>query len=111
MSPHIIKQREWQSVEKRLSSDDFLVLLDEKGEMMPSVDFSQKIEKWMLQSPRRIIFLVAGAFGAADEMKRRSDFQLSLSKMTFSHQMVRLFFVEQLYRAFTIIRHEKYHNL
>jgi len=104
-------EREAELVLAKLSSSDYLVLLDELGDTMTSVKFSAFIEKLALQSTRKIVFLVAGAFGASAKLKKRSNRMLSFSKMTFSHQMIRLFFVEQLYRAYTILRNEKYHNL
>jgi len=81
------------------------------GKSYTSVKFANQIQKWINNSPRRIIFLVAGAFGAGESLKARANTKLSLSEMTFSHQMIRLFFTEQLYRAFTILKNEKYHNI
>lgn len=104
------KQREYELIINKLSTSDYLVLLDEIGEMHTSEKFSKVIEKLQLNASKRVIFLVAGAFGAHELLQKRADKMLSLSKMTFSHQMIRLFFLEQLYRAFTIIRNEKYHN-
>jgi len=104
------KQRECEVILSKLTNSDYLVLLDEKGEMFTSEKFATQIEKFQMQSSKKIIFLVAGAFGADDKLQKRADKLISLSKMTFSHQMIRLFFVEQLYRAFTILRNEKYHN-
>lgn len=104
------KSRECDVILAKLSPADFLILLDEKGEMFSSEKFAKQIEKLQMQSSKRIIFLIAGAFGASDKLQQRADKMLSLSKMTFSHQMIRVFFLEQLYRAFTILRNEKYHN-
>lgn len=104
------KLREAEVVISKLTNSDYLVLLDEIGEMFTSEKFAQQINKLQMQSSRRIIFLVAGAFGADKKLQSRADKMISLSKMTFSHQMIRLFFVEQLYRAFTILKNEKYHN-
>jgi len=104
------KQREADLILPKISNSDYFVLLDEIGEMYTSEKFAEQINKWQMQGSRRIIFLVAGAFGADQKLKDRADKLLSLSKMTFSHQMIRLFFLEQLYRAFTILRNEKYHN-
>ena len=97
-------------INNKLASSDYLILLDEIGEMYSSEKFSKLIEKLQLNASKRVIFLVAGAFGAHGLLQKRADKLLSLSQMTFSHQMIRLFFLEQLYRAFTIIRNEKYHN-
>jgi 23S rRNA (pseudouridine1915-N3)-methyltransferase len=105
------KQREYDLINSKLSTSDYLILLDEIGEMYTSQKFSKVIEKLQLNSSKKIIFLVAGAFGAHKLLQKRADKMLSLSQMTFSHQMIRLFFLEQLYRAFTIIRNEKYHNV
>ena len=103
-------QREAELISSKLTNSDFLILLDEKGEMFTSEKFAEQLNKMQMQGSRRLIFLVAGAFGADQKLKERANKLLSLSKMTFSHQMIRLFFVEQLYRAFTILRNEKYHN-
>ena len=104
------KMREFDLIINKLSASDYLVLLDEIGETYSSERFAKVIEKLQLNPSKRVIFLVAGAFGAHELLQKRADKLLSLSKMTFSHQMIRLFFLEQLYRAFTIIRNEKYHN-
>jgi len=104
------KSREGKLILDRLSVSDYLVLLDEVGDTFSSTQFAKAVEKLQHSGSKRIIFLVAGAFGAHSTVQQRADKLLSLSKMTFSHQMVRLFFLEQLYRAFTIIRNEKYHN-
>ncbi|MFL2574605.1 MAG: 23S rRNA (pseudouridine(1915)-N(3))-methyltransferase RlmH [Flavobacteriales bacterium] len=105
-----LKKSEGQMVMKYLNSSDYVVLLDENGKSYSSIDFSKKIEKFMLNSFKRIVFVIGGAFGFSDELYSRCNEKVSLSNMTFSHQMVRLFFVEQLYRAFTIINNEKYHH-
>ena len=104
------KLKEAKLIKKQIIQGDYIVLLDEKGKSYNSIDFSSKIESFMMKSFKRIVFVVGGPYGFSDEMYSISNEKLSLSKMTFSHQMVRLFFVEQLYRAFTIIRNEKYHN-
>jgi len=104
------KARESEMILSKISNGDYLILLDEAGKEFSSEKFAAKIEQFQLRSTQKIIFLVAGAFGADKALKERANLLLSLSKMTFSHQMVRLFFLEQLYRAFTIIKNEKYHN-
>ena len=93
------------------SPDDCLVLLDENGQPFTSVELAHWLDKRLAASQRRIILLIGGAFGFAPEIYSRADFQLSLSRLTFSHQMARLFLLEQLYRAMTILRNEPYHNL
>ena len=107
---NILKQEEGKIVLSRLSNDDYLVLLDEKGQQFSSVELARWMEQRLASSQRRLVFLIGGAFGFAPEVYSRANAQLSLSRLTFSHQMVRLFFLEQLYRAMTILRNEPYHN-
>jgi 23S rRNA (pseudouridine1915-N3)-methyltransferase len=89
---------------------DQLVLLDEKGKSFSSADFSNFLNQKLLSRTKRLVFVIGGAFGFSEEVYKRTDFELSISKMTFSHQMIRLIFKEQLYRAFTILKGEKYHH-
>ncbi|MBB4077941.1 23S rRNA (pseudouridine1915-N3)-methyltransferase [Lewinella aquimaris] len=103
--------KEAELIESRIAPEDRLVLLDEAGELLSSVEFATYMEKELQRPARRLVFLVGGAYGFAPSVYQRADAKLSLSKMTFSHQMVRLFFTEQLYRAMTILRNEKYHNV
>jgi 23S rRNA (pseudouridine1915-N3)-methyltransferase len=103
------KTLEEQEVLKHLSQNDYVILLDENGAEYGSVNFSKYIQK-RLNSGRDIIFVIGGPFGFSERMYERADSKIALSKMTFSHQMVRLFFVEQLYRSFTILKGEKYHH-
>lgn len=105
-----LKIKEGELIHKRIKNEDFLILLDEKGDSLSSRDFANYLEKKLANSRKRIIFLVGGAFGFSKEIYSRANAKLSLSKMTFSHQMIRLFFLEQLYRAMTILRNEPYHN-
>lgn len=93
-----------------IQPDDFLVLLDENGKSFRSVDFAEFLGKHQVSSTRRVVFAIGGAYGWGEAIKKRADLLLSFSAMTFSHQMIRLFFTEQLYRAFTILKGEKYHN-
>lgn len=93
-----------------LADKEDIFLLDEGGKTFSSVEFSQFMEKKMMSSCRELVFVVGGPWGFSPEVKNRAKGEISLSKMTFSHQMVRLLFVEQLYRAFTIIKGEPYHN-
>jgi 23S rRNA (pseudouridine1915-N3)-methyltransferase len=95
---------------KALQDSDFLVLLDENGNYWSSRGFSEQLQKWMNTGPKRLVFLVGGAFGFHEDIRKRSQSSLSLSKMTFSHQIIRPIFLEQLYRAFTILKNEPYHN-
>ncbi len=95
-----------QSVEK----SDCLILLDERGKELTSRGFSELIERRAVASTQTLIFAVGGPYGFADDVYARADSLLSFSKMTFSHEMIRLFFVEQLYRAHTILRNEPYHH-
>ncbi len=110
LNPEQLKQKEGEAVFSKLKKDDFIVLLDEKGKQLTSVEFSTFMEQRLQMGSRRLVFLIGGAWGFSEELYQRADFKLSLSKMTFSHQMVRLFFLEQLYRAMTILRGENYHN-
>ena len=109
-SPDDIKEREATLLLKQLEKCDRVVLLDEHGTEHTSVGFSQFLQKQMNAGVRNLAFVVGGAFGFAPSVYSAAGDKISLSKMTFNHQMVRLFFLEQLYRAFTIIRHEPYHN-
>lgn len=93
-----------------IDKSDFLVLLDEHGKEHTSMQFSNYIQKRMLSGIKRIVFLIGGPYGFSQEVYDRSDDKVSFSKMTFNHEMIRLIFTEQLYRAFTIINHEPYHH-
>jgi 23S rRNA (pseudouridine1915-N3)-methyltransferase len=107
----ILMEKEADQFLKYIKDEDFLVLCDEKGKLLTSVEMSELISKKMTESTKKMIFLIGGAFGVSDAIRKRSNFILSLSKMTFSHQMIRLFLTEQVYRAYTIIKNEKYHNI
>jgi len=102
--------KEGEKVLQKLIPQDYLILLDEGGKEFSSVQFSQFIEKELNKSYKKLIFLVGGAFGFSPDLQHRANLKISLSKMTFSHQMVRLFFLEQIYRGFTILNNEPYHN-
>ena len=104
------KEREAALILRHIEKCDRVVLLDEHGMQHTSVEFSKYLQKQMNAGVRNLAFVVGGAFGFADSVYAAANDKLSLSKMTFNHQMVRLFFVEQLYRAFTIQRNEPYHN-
>ena len=105
-----LKNLECKQILKNLHQGDFLILLDENGKHYDSVGFSKFLENQLMLSHKRIIFLIGGAYGFSEEIYKRSNSKIALSKMTFSHQMVRLLFIEQHYRAFTIIRNEPYHH-
>ena len=109
-SPDDIKEREGLLILKQLEKIDTLVLLDEHGKEYTSVGFSEYLQKQMNAGTRTLAFVIGGAFGFSPAVYAAAHHKISLSQMTFNHQMVRLFFTEQLYRAFTILRHEKYHN-
>jgi len=104
-----IKEREGALILSALRQGTRLILLDERGKEMRSLEFSAYIEK-LLSGGRDVTFAVGGAYGFSEEVYERADSMISLSKMTFSHQMVRTVFAEQLYRAFTIIKGEPYHH-
>lgn len=105
-----LKEKEGEYLLGRLKPDDLLVLLDEQGKAYTSVAFAAYLDRQLQMPQRRLIFQVGGAYGFSEAVYQRANARLSLSKMTFSHQMVRLFFLEQLYRAMTILRNEPYHN-
>ena len=104
------KNREGKKIVEQVGNDDCCVLLDERGVQYGTVEFAEWINKQMIISPKRIVFVVGGPYGFSEEVYQRADFKISLSKMTFPHQLVRLLFLEQLYRAFTIIKGEPYHH-
>ena len=105
-----IKQKEGELVLKELRPSDELILLDEHGREFRSLEFASFLEQKMASSSRDIVFLIGGAYGFSPEVYSRADSKISLSKMTYSHQLVRTIFAEQLYRAFTIIKGEPYHH-
>lgn len=105
------KQKEGELIMKQVQSPDKVILLDENGKEYNSVDFSGFIQQQMNSGIKNLIFIVGGPYGFSDEVYKRANGKISLSKMTFSHQMVRLFFVEQLYRAMTILKNEPYHHV
>jgi 23S rRNA (pseudouridine1915-N3)-methyltransferase len=103
------KQREGELILKSVSPQDRMILLDEYGKQYRSIDFAQQLNTWF-NSGQNIVFVIGGPYGFSNEVYARANFMLSLSQMTFSHQMIRLLFVEQLYRAFTILHNEPYHH-
>jgi 23S rRNA (pseudouridine1915-N3)-methyltransferase len=105
-----LKKREEEEILNKLSPSDRIILLDENGREMASRPFSQFLSRELGGTAKRLVFVIAGAYGAGEELKKRAGATLSLSKMTFSHQLVRLVFLEQLYRGLTILRGEPYHH-
>lgn len=110
LRPEELKEREGQLILKQLEKVDMAVLLDEHGKEYTSVGFAEYLQKQMNSGVRTLAFVIGGAYGFSPAVYAAAQHKISLSQMTFNHQMVRLFFVEQLYRAHTILRHEKYHN-
>ena len=103
-------RREGELIISKIEKNEEVVLLDDKGVEFTSIKFAQFINQKMIQSTRCLTFIIGGAYGFSDEVYTRANAKLSLSKMTFSHQMVRMIFKEQLYRALTILKGEKYHH-
>lgn len=104
------KEKEGELLQKQLRDGDYIVLLDEGGKELRSIEFAVYLEKKQSQVARRLVFVVGGPYGFSPTLYKLAKEKISLSKMTFSHQMIRLFFVEQLYRAMTILRGEPYHH-
>jgi 23S rRNA (pseudouridine1915-N3)-methyltransferase len=105
-----LKKQEGQLILKNVQPSDLVILLDEGGKTFSSRQFSAFLEKQMLTGVRRLVFVIGGAWGFSEEVYQRAGLKVSLSQMTFSHQMVRLIFAEQLYRALTILKGEPYHH-
>lgn len=104
------KEKEGELILSRLSPTDQLILLDENGKNFSSVGFSGELQKKMNSGIKSLVFVIGGPYGFSPEVYAKAQGKISLSLMTFSHQMVRLFFTEQVYRAFTILRNEPYHH-
>ncbi len=110
MPLHEQKLREGKKITQSISAEDYIILLDERGKELRTVDFAAFLERKFMASGKRVVFIIGGPWGFSDEVYERADFMLSLSKMTFPHQLVRLLFLEQLYRSFTILKGEPYHH-
>lgn len=110
LSPDQVREKEASLLLQRVPEHAFVVLLDEKGKEMRSVAFAEWLQQRFNAGYKELIFIVGGAYGFDDKVKKRASMTLSLSVMTFSHQIVRVIFMEQLYRAMTILRNEPYHN-
>ena len=104
------RDAEAEAILRQIGEGDFVALLDERGEQMRSVEFALWLQKRMNSGLKRLVLVVGGPYGFSEAVYARADCRLSLSKMTFSHQIVRAIFAEQLYRAFTILRNEPYHH-
>lgn len=110
LSPDLLKKEEAKLFLNQTENSDYIILLDEKGKQFTSREFASKIDNWMNASVKRISFFIGGAYGFSEEIYQRANEKMSLSKMTFTHQMIRLFFVEQIYRADQILQGKPYHN-
>ena len=103
-------EEESKSIQSKLLPGDFIVVLDENGSEVTSRQLSGLFQKWMVQGIGRVVFIIGGPFGISTVLKKNANFILSASKFTFTHQMVRLILIEQIYRAMTIIKNESYHH-
>ena len=110
LSPEEVKEREGEAILKKIHSEDEVILLDEHGKSYTSLEWADILRKKMDLGTKDLVFVTGGAYGFSQKVYERADSKLSLSKMTFSHQIIRLFFCEQLYRALTIIKGIPYHN-
>ena len=104
------KKKEGELILAKITPTDQLILLDENGKNFRSVEFSAELQKKMNSGIKTLVFVIGGPYGFSEKVYQKAHGKISLSKMTFSHQMVRLFFIEQLYRGFTILRNEPYHH-
>ena len=110
MSVQEQKMKEGKKIIQSISIDDYVILLDERGKELRTVEFSGWFEKIFMLPKKRVVFVIGGPWGFSEEVYSRADFKMSLSRMTFPHHLVRLLFLEQLYRVFTIIKGEPYHH-
>lgn len=108
--PFVIKKEEAQNIMKQMTTTDVLILLDETGKMLNSPGLAQLIQQKANQSTQKIIFLIGGAFGVSEDIKKRANHTWSLSQLVFPHMLVRLILSEQIYRACSILANEKYHH-
>ena len=104
------KEKEGELILSKLAPTDFLILLDENGKSFSSVEFANELQKKMNAGIKTLVYVIGGPYGFSEAVYQKAQQKISLSKMTFSHQMVRLFFIEQVYRGFTILRNEPYHH-
>ena len=108
--PSQLKKAEGEKLLQKIKKGDVVILLDEKGKSYNSISFAKEIQSHQNKGTQRLVFIIGGAFGFSDLLYQQFSNKIRLSDMTFSHQMIRLFFCEQLYRAFTILHHHPYHN-
>ena len=104
------KEKEGELILSKLSPTDYLILLDENGKTFTSLEFANELQKKMNAGIKTLVYVIGGPYGFSEAVYQKAQQKISLSKMTFSHQMVRLFFIEQVYRGFTILRNEPYHH-
>ena len=104
------KQREGELILRSLQAGDYVILLDEHGSERSSMEFASWMQKKMSAGPKRLVFIIGGPYGFSENVHKRGNEEISLSRMTLSHQMVRMFFAEQFYRALTILNGEPYHH-
>ena len=110
LNPDQVKEKEAIAILEKINTANFSVLLDEHGKEFSSIEFAGFLQKTMNAGTKELLFIIGGAYGVAESVKQKVDFTISLSRMTFTHQFIRLLFAEQLYRAMTILRNEPYHN-
>jgi len=110
LNTNLRKEKESELIASKLKPDELVVLLDERGRETTSAGFAASLQKWFHTGKKSLTFIVGGAFGVGDAVTERAAFTLSLSRMTIPHQLVRILFAEQLYRAFTIMKNEAYHH-
>ena len=110
LTPEVLKEREGEVLMKQLKSDDVVLLLDENGEHFSSRGFAEMLQRRMNSGVKQLVLIIGGAFGFSDTMYARANGKISFSKMTYSHEMIRLLLLEQLYRAHTILKGESYHH-
>lgn len=110
MAPSRQKQMEGEAILRDIADGDYLVLMDERGRQFTSLEYAEWLQKRMVSGLKRLVIVIGGPYGFSDDVYRRANEKISLSKMTFSHQIVRAIFAEQLYRAFTILNNEPYHH-
>ena len=110
MEPAMLKMKEGEAIIAKITKEDFVVLLDERGKILSSEAFSKFIETRTVESTKTLVFLIGGAYGVSDAVMHRANFKWSLSALVFPHQLVRLILAEQVYRACSILKNEKYHH-